>query len=190
MQPDKKLKMASRLSDLKKIALSLFWWILWGCSYVRFIMQRHIAVKDISSMQWLFIAILAVVPFLFFGLWRVLWDRSWDGVVVKKRVGRIYATKEGKYLGHHGEDAEYVYVKKPNGKLFVMTFYDKNILGAGHYNIGDRVHHYKNLPFCEKHDKSDSPERLCVFCGNLTKDKQEHCAFCWKHLPEVSPESI
>ena len=72
MQPDKKLKMASRLSDLKKIALSLFWWILWGCSYVRFIMQRHIAVKDISSMQWLFIAILAVVPFLFFGLWRVL----------------------------------------------------------------------------------------------------------------------
>lgn len=189
MQPDKKLKMASLRSDLKRIALSLFWWILWGYSYVRFILRRHIAVRDISSMQWLFAAILAVIPFLFFGLWRVLWDRSWDGVVVKKKVGRIYDTKGVKFFERRGEDAEYVYVKKPNGKLYIMAFYGKNILGAGHYKIGDKVHHYKNLPFCEKHDKSDFPERLCVFCGNLTRDEQEYCAFCWKHLPDVPHEN-
>lgn len=184
MQPDKIIQRISVRIDIRRILLSLGWWLLWGISIFQYMHRHEIDPQNLLQFQWIWTSIIFILPFPCFGLWKTLRDRSWDGIVVRKKVGQIYATKRGRYLGDHGEDAEFVWIKKPNGKLFVMTFWGKNILSAEYYEIGDKVHHYKNLPFCEKHDKRESSKQLCVFCGNLSPADSTHCFFCWKHLPK------
>lgn len=181
MMPCQKIRNASVRIDIRRLLISLLWWGMWIGSYFEFARREHFSIRDISYAGWAVVAIVLLLPIPLCGLWRSLREREWEGEVVRKRVGIYYTSMRTGYVER--VDAEYVYVKKPNGKLYTMVFREKDILSAGYFHVGDRVRHYRNAPYCEKIDRrEDEHENVCVFCGKLFTWERDTCLSCGKPM--------
>ncbi len=140
-------------------------------------------------------AVLVILPFIIFGGFKLIFDKSWEGkvilvevssktnagnvndVVVRRTAGKTYAgirRNFGTYIACE------IYVETDDGKthtyLHALEHPEKLI-----YKVGDRVKKIKGLP----HPVNiTSPKRECAVCGEVNAAGAHECAVCGYSLIE------
>ena len=70
MQPDKIIQRISVRIDIRRILLSLGWWLLWGISIFQYMHRHEIDPQNLLQFQWIWTSIIFILPFPCFGLWK------------------------------------------------------------------------------------------------------------------------
>lgn len=103
-------------------------------------------------------------------------DRSWDGVVVDKKVKKKVrqdsdSNMSTTYLVYETR------IKRDSGKATVSrqqnndTFYN-------YLQVGDRVRHHKGFSVFEKYDKSHDSHLFCIACAKRVEPTVDTCPRC------------
>ena len=140
----------------------------------------------------LWILLSLIVP-IRIGLFRFLFDLSWEGTVINIEDHPRYAPK-GVGL-HSGESRRWyeveLYIQKPNGGMVSKTIdcnlnkaiINRNMISPQMYHVGDRVVYLRGtyVPFIV-HREGEAPPAVCVLCGKDNPAGSDTCLSCHAEL--------
>ncbi len=125
------------------------------------------------------LAFIYVMPFIFSGFPRKLFDSDWYGEIISFEIKNARRKDNAGAAGIK----ETALIKSPTGKLYNVRIYDDGELYHGRrqriYNVGDKVIHVYGMDYITpiRHESSNSPV-VCVFCGNKSPNGTEICRHC------------
>jgi hypothetical protein len=105
-------------------------------------------------------------------------EKTWDGVVVDKKVRKYRDNRDGHAAHWHQEFI--IKIKKDSGGTRKHKWIDQPGL-FGYYNVGDRVRHHKGFYYYEKYDKSRDSQIMCAACMAVMDISLDTCQRC--HCP-------
>jgi len=143
-----------------------------------FVMLRYNSYTTVVSNTVIFIAAAAAFFFVF-KIYR-LFDHTWDGVVLEKRMRyNVFAQKSKTHDNESGDPAQgYLYVQRSNGKVKKFTVEEDEFPAIEYFRTGDHVRHHAFMKLYEKEDKSKDINVLCCGCLGLTHKAKGFCEIC------------
>jgi hypothetical protein len=143
-------------------------------------------------LQYTVYAFLLVLPCLLTGLPKALTDRDWSGTVTRVRVKtKTTYTTDAQIL----QNIVILTLVDPKGKPFRKTVAAHNVqaskggihLGTSNtkvehyindYQVGDRVYHFRGLPYPLVVGPNYKDRITCVICGHETQSDRNRCWNC------------
>lgn len=148
---------------------------------VGFFIAGEMGVEDMENPQSLFIGMGIGGMFLLIGLFTILGrkrTRTWDGVVVDKKIKKKRRTQGSGDDAYTVQYLEYtVFVQENGGKKQSITVDDDDTVYK-YYKVGDRVRHHAGLNSYEKYDKSEEDIIFCNACATLCDINDDYCWRC------------
>jgi len=167
---------------------SVLWLILVAVFELTVFYDYTLKNLGIVTAVGLWVLLSLIVP-LRIGLFRFLFDLSWEGIIISMEDHPRYAPK-GVGL-HSGESRRWyeveLYIQKPNGGMIRKTIdcnlnkviINRNMISPQVYRVGDRVVYLRGtyVPFIVHRD-GEVPPAVCVLCGKDNPAGTETCLSC------------
>ncbi|HNT30229.1 MAG TPA: zinc-ribbon domain-containing protein [bacterium] len=103
-------------------------------------------------------------------------DKSWDGVVIDKKV-----SKRVRYDDDSSTSTTFwvyeIKIKCDNGKTKTIR-QENNDTFYNYFQINERVRHHKGFNVLEKYDKSHDSHLFCIACAQRVESSVDHCPRC------------
>lgn len=162
---------------IRLTVLSALWYIALYISVTGF--KHYYFIKGIPpSNLWLFIIIFIVAPFLYFKIYRIFTEHSYEGVITE--VQTVYRPKivNGRFF--KTLECCDIAVRSKHGVTYHYSYVDYSETGDyyHYYHIGDHVYHYKFMSVIYNIDNNDSFSTICVNCGCLDLQDRQTCFKC------------
>ncbi|NDL66446.1 zinc ribbon domain-containing protein [Anaerotalea alkaliphila] len=146
-----------------------------------FFLYGHLS-DEMDNPQALFIGMGIGGMFLAIALLQIAGrkrTRTWDGIVVDKRVEHKRKKVGDGSSGYRMEPYVLytVLLKEDGGKRHEIRTEDDDTV-YNYYQVGDRVRHHKGLNSYEKYDKSGDSIIFCNACASLNDIRDEYCFRC------------
>jgi len=163
----------------------IFSLVLCSIVVVGFFIYGEISV-EMDNPQALYIGIAIGAMFISIALIQIiqrLKDKTWDGVVIDKKVEDKQRKKymKGTRLFKRKYWEEFtlytVHIKGEDGHEHNIFVEDDNTL-YDYYKIGDKVRHHKGLNTFEKYDKTGDKIIFCNACASMNDIKDDTCHRC------------
>lgn len=133
----------------------------------------------------LFVFLFAIATSIpLFRLWRLFSDRCVCGVLTGSEVYRYYG--RGRNRAGRLRIEEHMGMKlfvrdEANKTHTVRTQLPEGGFGS-YYRVGDRILHFRGLPYPISPDAEMRGERICPWCGTIEREGHNVCAQCERHL--------
>lgn len=135
----------------------------------------------------LWILLSLIVP-IRIGLFRFLFDLSWEGIVISIEDHPRWTPKTRRQFDGTGWRYELeMYIEKPNGGMVNKTLdcnlgravINRNMISPQMYHVGDRVVYLRGtyVPFIV-HREGEAPPAVCVLCGKDNPAGSDTCLSC------------
>ena len=158
----------------------IFSLILAAAAIIGFFIAGEMGADGMENPQALLIGTGIGGMFLLITLFTVIGRKrckTWDGVIVDKKVKKKYKTQGSGDDSYSVKYLEYVVtVQSQEGKKYRMTAEDDSTV-YDYFLIGDRVRHHEGLNSYEKYDKSKDSIIFCSACATLCDINDD---FCWR----------
>jgi len=170
----KYLKNANRWSGLFSLGLAVI-------AIIGFFVYGETS-PEMDNPQALFIGLGIGGMFVSIALFQIAGrasSKTWDGVVVDRKINRRHRRKQaGNNDSYDEKYLEFkVSIKRDGGKTVDLTAEEDDTLYR-YYQIGDRVRHHGGLNSFEKYDKSKDDIVFCNACASLNDINDEYCFRC------------
>lgn len=162
----------------RSILLSFAWYALWAVS----VWQYYVHTPEARPHWTLLFFALAVLllPLWMFRLWRVLFDRTWTGEIVKIKYRKIseipFLSEEIGHVERH--ETAVLITRLPNGKRRRALCRGLGYAADRCYAVGDTITHLPLVTLPKNHTRTPEGGRLCLVCSTLSEDSHAHCAAC------------
>lgn len=158
--------------------ITILWYILWGVSIAQYYV-RHPEAQVHYTLP-LFAGALLILPLWIFRFRVVLFDRPFEGEIVKikyRMMSDVPIFSEGLERVERHETA-ILHVRRANGKVKKLACRRLWRAADRCYRVGDRVQHIPFLPLPKNLSHEPEGERLCHVCGTLSDRHGERCIEC------------
>ncbi len=181
-------------NDLRRICFYAAWlaiFLLGAMAYN----QNHQTYPPEKRMEgWrllVWMAIAAVTGFFLFRIWRFLTDRPRCGTVLQAGLSHTYTPGEEpgmlRQMDYDFRLKNALLLKCPNGKKARLRFEQKT--GSYlYYQEGAELIRFRGLPYPINTDPRAPHGYVCVACGRIHTEWNEHCAACGLSL--IDPKEI
>lgn len=137
--------------------------------------------EELDNPESLYIGLAIGGMFLLIAIFQLLGrkrSKTWDGVVVNKRITKSRRHRHDSEHGYTEIVTVYtVSVRRQDGKMHQIS-HDNDATLYNYYQIGDYVRHHGGLRSFEKYDKSRDTIIFCNACGTLSPIEADFCSRC------------
>lgn len=171
-------KIKNRTFFLRKIRFIAVRFILFSATLTAVVLTLRASNYTNMLSGSIIIAAAAIFLFYVFKLY-LLFDRTWDGVILEKRMQyNTFAKKSQNSMDGSDPIIGYIYVKRSDGKIKKQTVSEDDLSAIEYFRTGDRVRHHAMMKLFEKEDKSRDLGVLCCGCLGITSKIKYSCEVC------------
>ena len=169
---------------ISRILFILVWGAFWGFCYFHYLDSDVLLTPNSNNIVFYIVLIVVIaLPFVTTKIFQIIFSRTGDGVVVRKKLKYIVDLRNNGKGMHRGyNEVADVHVQRDDGKIIVRRFEEKISINADYYNIGDRVRVHKGVKYFEKLDKSKDKKIICLECGCISVMEKVKCYNCGRKL--------
>ena len=174
-----------RIARLQQLKYSLIVLAIVGVTFLLFLLYRAKTGGSITDPSGIFFVLLLMIPFVF-KLHRRIFERSWDGRIIKirypdssERAGyRSRSYTSPLLLSFCGEELCVVTVSAGSrGTREIILVGNEAGLGDSYYRIGDTVRKFPGLKY-PANETSGRAELFCPVCGSFSRPDDSRCYAC------------
>ncbi len=135
-----------------------------------------------GAVNGVFACILGMAtPFFVLKLHKDVFDKSWEGKIVSRKIREVSASGGGTYINKTTGKGEYSSATKQYITLTVHTGTDVIILDRpakelARFGEGERLRHIKGTKYMQAYRKNGA--RDCVMCGAIIRESGDECPHC------------
>lgn len=137
--------------------------------------------SEMDNPESLYIGFGIAAMFLLIALFQIRGKkrgRTWDGVVVDKKVKEKTRRRSSGDEDYWQKYLEYkVFICAENGKMHEIRVENDDTL-YHYFSVGDKVRHHKGINSYEKFDKSNDTIIFCSACATLCDIADDFCFRC------------
>lgn len=136
-----------------------------------------------SPLNWTILGILiGLLAWKLFKLGVMLRDKPFEGTITSMKLKYVWHSDTPWTRGGMKKEPLVTATIDIGGEVPIkFKFPVKDIHPKDYYAVGDRVRHYRCLPYLEKEHKPEDVV-ICVACGKYSYIADEKCEFCKKML--------
>ena len=163
----------------RKIAGRIVGGILWLVFWVVSCTLWGRTSAYMSPLGWTMLGVLiGLLAWPVFGLGKILSDKPFEGRISALKLAYIWhSDSPWSRSGIRKEPLVTAYITLDDGREIKFKFPVKDIHPKDYYAVGDRVRHYRGLPYPEKKEKPEDVV-ICVSCGKFSLIGDECCEYC------------
>lgn len=137
---------------------------------------------EVGNPQSMYIGLAIGSMFILIAIFQIICrkrSKTWDGVVVDKKVERKRRRQNTGDDDYYWEEYTLysVIIRSQNNKLHSIRV-ENNDSVYNYYKVGDRVRHHGGLNSYEKFDKSQDTKIFCNACATINDINASHCRRC------------
>ena len=174
-----------RLARLQQLKYSLICLVVFGVTFLLYLLYRTKTGGSITDPSGIFFVILLMIPF-FFKLHRRIFEQSWCGEI--KHIRYPDSSERPGYLSKSyappiriaNKDDELCVVTAStasHGIREIILVGNEAGLGDSYYRIGDKVQKFPGLKYPINYT-TDRPEIFCPVCGSFNRPDDNRCYSC------------
>lgn len=134
-------------------------------------------------------------PFFLLKLHKDVFDRSWEGKIVSRKIRDVSSSGDGLYFNRLTRKASFSSATRQYITLTVHTGKDVIILDRpgkelAHFGAGERLRHIKGTKYLQS--LRQNGVRDCVMCGALVREEGNTCPHCGMSMVrfEVTEDAV
>lgn len=170
-----------RRRSIKIWLKTIVWEVFWIAVFV------YYGGRTDMSFDYRFQLVLSVL--LIFGLFAFGWvghmlDHSYRGRILRMDYKQVMEMDPGGRKGSarvRSVQKIYLRVEDEAGHKHKIVLPKKNGFDR-YYHVGDRIIHYRGLPYPESNDGADQNLYVCSLCGGVEMTDTDHCHGCGASL--------
>ena len=121
------------------------------------------------------------IPFFALKLHKDVFDKSWEGKIVSRKIRDVSASGDGMYFNRLTRKASFSSATRQYITLTVHTGKDVIILDRpgkelARFGVGERLRHIKGTKYLQSLRKDGSSD--CVMCGAIIRESGNTCPHC------------
>ena len=169
---------AMRALVQRRIALRITGAVLWMGLWVAACTLWGRRSDYMTPLNWSFLGVLVgLLGWKLFKLGKILRDKPFEGTITSVKLAYVMHS-DAPWTGRGYRQAPKVTVEVDIGdEKIKFRFPVDDIHPKNYYAVGDRVRHYRCLPYLEKADKPEDV-CICVACGKYSYMVGDCCEFC------------
>ncbi len=157
-----------------RIAGAISWLVFWIVSCTLWGRTS----EYMSPFGWTLLGIgLGMLGWPLFGIGRLIADKPFEGTISSLRMAYVWHSDTPLSRNLRKEPVITAYVGLDDGQTVRFRFPVKDICPKDYYAVGDRVRHYRFLPYLEKQSKPEDVV-VCVVCGKFSLIGDDVCEEC------------
>lgn len=167
----------------RKIALRIIGAVIWFAFWVVSCTLWGQDNPYMSPMNWTILGVLiGLLGWKLFKLGVMLRDKPFEGTISSMKLAYVWHSDTPWMRGGMKKEPQVTATVDVGGEEPVkFKFPVKDINPKDYYAVGDRVRHYRCLPYLEKEEKPEDIV-ICVACGKFSYIDEDRCEFCKKPL--------
>lgn len=136
-----------------------------------------------SQGNWILLGtLIGLLGWKIFKLGVMLRDKPFDGTITSMKLAYVWHSDTPWLRGAMKKEPQITATVDIGGEEPIkFKFPVKDIHPKDYYAVGDRVRHYRCLPYLEKEDKPEDIV-ICADCGKYSYITEDVCEFCKKPL--------
>lgn len=162
-----------------RILGALLWFAFWVISCTLWGQDN----PYMSPFNWTLLGVLiGLLGWKLFRLGDLLRDKPFEGTITSMKLKYVWHS-DTPWLHTRMQKAPQVtaIVDVGGEEPIKFRFPVKDIHPKDYYAVGDRVRHYRALPYLEKENKPEDVV-ICVYCGKFSYITEDTCEVCKKTL--------
>lgn len=162
-----------------RIAAALLWMAFWLVSCAIWGRDN----QYMSQGNWTLLgALIGLLGWKLFKLGEMLRDKPFEGTIISMKLKYVWHSDTPWMKDKMRKEPQVTAIVDIGGEEPIkFRFPVKDIHPKDYYGVGDRVRHYRCLPYLEKENKPEDIV-ICVDCGKYSYITEDVCEFCKKPL--------
>lgn len=167
----------------RKIALRITGAVLWFAFWVTSCALWGRNNTYMSPANWTLLGVLiGMLGWKLFKLGEMLRDKPFEGTITSMKLKQVWHSDSPWTRERMRKEPQVTALIDVGGEEPIkFRFPVKDDAPKDYYAVGDRVRHYRCLPYLEKQNKPEDVV-VCVVCGKYSYITDEICEFCKKPL--------